>query len=468
MVLSGKELIDQGSIKMAVSPALYHPKMIVAKRSHVAEIASWIQNEEELRWLGGEEGKLSFADNVEQFMRNADGAFVVEVRTSTAAGMNASTKPIAFFAIQPVKSDIDQAREFGRLIVKPDYRDRGLGKAIVKTVIDKLCSTSSAEREVSLKGKTVSYPQISLLARCLKDNDVGQKLFSHTWMSLDEKPWLQKKSDGYAIWYSFLASPKVRVAPLLKTYRKYNRKWKLTQGELGERIGTHRQLIAQYESCKNKKLPSLQTLTRYVKELELNSDEKAALLFALINESAPTQGIKDGRVELDRYQKFYDLWIASDEFYESEGGDALRASAQAISNGFDRAYFIREDTWGNIQATVVNPISRLVRPKGGNVSGDALVNKHLKVIAAPVELYALRLALVYPPIQLSREHNPRDQQPKTIVTAGGLGGSRFDVLDDGAQHITKKLVDIVLALGKYPSEKIDGYKQLFPDPEKPK
>lgn len=120
-----------------------------ATSEDASTIAMWVQNRQEVRWLGADKEDLD-ESTVRRWIEESWGAFVLyEIAETGTPG-----QPVAFANVAPLDADPTEFRiEVGRLLVKPKHRRQGLGSTLVrhlsvaisKTIEEVFPNTTSCE-----------------------------------------------------------------------------------------------------------------------------------------------------------------------------------------------------------------------------------------------------------------------------------------------------------------------------------
>lgn len=378
----------------------------------VSVIRSWIRDEEELAWLGGDLGGTA-DEHVARWTRASHAPFVLTYRDERAG-----ERPVAFANLAPFGPDSLGAGpelEVGRLVVDPSWRRRGLGSTLLRHL-------SGVAAVVSSRGfGSGGEPH----ARVCHDNEAALAMVRRLPFVRDEPPaWAGSEETRIYEWFHFRSH--ARPSLLGPAVRDLRDRRGLSQAILAFQCGVQRATINMIEAGKrNPSIEVLRSLCAVLAETEL---DRVRLLLASIGEP-PSRSLRayeplssPSGIDHD------DLWILADELAEALDARFAEISRQAIALGRNRWYFVPPSVLRERGPELLDLF------RGQGITPE-MRQRHLRLYEAPSLFCQLRVEV----------RNPR-QFDADSVSVEGEDHSRVPMSMDRAKALLLNLRTIVTAI----------------------
>ncbi len=121
---------------------------------HAAQIAQWVETEEQLRWVAPSSRPPLTTEKVATWPRPGGRAFSLVPR--------GAVDPVGYGELNPVRNAPDTLW-LGHLIVTPEQRGRGIGQLLVRGLLGEAFERLSAERAL-----LVVFPDNEVAIRCYR------------------------------------------------------------------------------------------------------------------------------------------------------------------------------------------------------------------------------------------------------------------------------------------------------------
>jgi transcriptional regulator with XRE-family HTH domain/GNAT superfamily N-acetyltransferase len=416
-------------------PEWLKPGLRVATEQDTEIIASWVKNECELRWLGGDVD-FPVKQQVKNWITTSLGGFLLEC-TPPREDM-VQRVPVAFATVAYFGEDANKAVvEVGRLIVDPRMRRFGFGSTLLRHL------SSAVQLALHPSERTPTAVHI----RTLSDNNIAIAMINGLPFDEHEAPqWASEIEVEQCRWFSY--RPLMWPSFLGEEMRSFRKKYNLSQAALAFQCGVTRATINMIESGRrHPSLDLLQTLTRILGNTQI---ERVRLLFAAIGEF-PEPWLQSYKpLQQQESSINSNLWIISDQLAEAIDSRFLDASKIAIHRGFDRWYFVPFGQWNE------EKIKLLVNLFKDSYIEGADLDRHLRFYEAPSFLCNLRIEI----------KNPGSLYADS-VTVEGEGAGRVLLGQNRGSALLLSIWEIVTALEEFAkrgeSRLIDGFRRLFPE-----
>lgn len=427
---SGNKKISEVSLELATAEC-------------ASDIASWIVDDQELRWLGG--GAVSTREaEILKWINEAIIAFRIL----------AQDQACGFITVQRGAFGIvGSGFEIGRLLIAPKFRRKGIGSAVTGHVDRHLHQMLDMFQNGSLEADTLhcyfdgvcheemlvqcSSAGAEVLMRSFRDNQAALRLLRK--LPLRTLKDSSKKPDNSHLWFtSKLRSVQRGPASAIEA-RRNNAKMSMVR--LAALSGIKQSTISNLE--KGIRRPSWENYRSLMGILSVSEVDYVKMALEFFEEDLPEHIVQAGSVFESLADDKKDKWIISDILAETQDYEVFKRSVEAIRKGYKRYYFTPHDKdYSDIRNLMGNFRSEL---------GSGISAMPIRFYRAPEYLCHLRLVFEnVDTVGMSVEN----------ATAAGPNRTRVSLDHEAAKNIVRKLRGEMEFLKRDPSRR-EGF-SIYP------
>ena len=128
--------------------------------SHAPHVAAWVETDQELHWLAPSTPPPLTAEKVIAW-KHPGGTALVAVEPASRFHQSLGAEPVGYAELNPMKGDANRHLWIGHVVVAPQLRGGGIGRAFVRSLLAYAFGTLAANR-ITL----VVFPENRSAIRC--------------------------------------------------------------------------------------------------------------------------------------------------------------------------------------------------------------------------------------------------------------------------------------------------------------